>query len=93
MRRKRREHPRPRHFQRQLSVHRAAVAAVVGAGPDSRPLCLAMGRDKIWRTLETEIARIRTQMSAGHDTEHLDQAIEAFAKVGRELKLINGVAA
>jgi glycine C-acetyltransferase len=30
-------------------------------------------------------ARIRTQMSAGHDKEHLDKAIHAFAKVGREL--------
>lgn len=33
-------------------------------------------------------ARIRTQMSAGHDKVHLDKAIAAFAKVGRELKII-----
>ena len=33
-------------------------------------------------------ARIRTQMSAGHETEHLDKAISAFAKVGRELGVI-----
>lgn len=33
-------------------------------------------------------ARIRTQMSAGHDRKHLDKAIAAFAKVGRELKVI-----
>lgn len=33
-------------------------------------------------------ARIRTQMSAGHDTHHLDKAIEAFAKVGRQLGVI-----
>lgn len=33
-------------------------------------------------------ARIRTQMSAGHEKQHLDQAIEAFAKVGKELSLI-----
>lgn len=33
-------------------------------------------------------ARIRTQMSAGHDQKHLDKAIAAFAKVGRELKVI-----
>lgn len=33
-------------------------------------------------------ARIRTQMSAAHSREHLDRAIEAFAKVGRELGLI-----
>ncbi|MGD0665102.1 MAG: glycine C-acetyltransferase [Rhabdochlamydiaceae bacterium] len=33
-------------------------------------------------------ARIRTQMSAGHDTSHLDQAIQAFEKIGKELKVI-----
>ncbi|MGH8496639.1 MAG: glycine C-acetyltransferase [Gammaproteobacteria bacterium] len=33
-------------------------------------------------------ARIRTQMSAGHERHHLDRAIEAFAKVGRELGVI-----
>lgn len=35
-------------------------------------------------------ARIRTQMSAGHDRQHLDKAIAAFAKVGRELGVIQG---
>ena len=34
-------------------------------------------------------ARIRTQMSAGLDIEHLDRAIAAFAAVGREMKLIS----
>ena len=29
-------------------------------------------------------ARIRVQMSAGHDVEHLDKAIAAFTKVGKE---------
>jgi glycine C-acetyltransferase len=33
-------------------------------------------------------ARIRTQMSAAHTKEHLDKAIAAFEKVGRELGLI-----
>ena len=33
-------------------------------------------------------ARIRTQMSAAHEREHMDKAIAAFAKVGRELGLI-----
>jgi glycine C-acetyltransferase len=33
-------------------------------------------------------ARIRTQMSAAHTSEHIDQAIEAFTKVGRELGVI-----
>ncbi len=34
-------------------------------------------------------ARIRVQISAGHSTAHLDKAIAAFTKVGKELKLIN----
>jgi glycine C-acetyltransferase len=33
-------------------------------------------------------ARIRTQMSAGLEPEHLDQAIAAFEKVGKELDVI-----
>jgi len=33
-------------------------------------------------------ARIRVQMSAGHETEHLDRAIAAFTKVGRELGVL-----
>jgi glycine C-acetyltransferase len=33
-------------------------------------------------------ARIRTQMSAAHEPEHIDRAIAAFAKVGRELGVI-----
>lgn len=34
------------------------------------------------------LARIRTQMSAGLEIEHLDKALDAFAKVGRKLKVI-----
>jgi glycine C-acetyltransferase len=33
-------------------------------------------------------ARIRTQISAGHDKHHLDKAIAAFAKIGKELSII-----
>jgi glycine C-acetyltransferase len=33
-------------------------------------------------------ARIRTQMSAAHTREHLDRAIDAFTRIGRELKVI-----
>jgi glycine C-acetyltransferase len=34
------------------------------------------------------LARIRTQMSAAHELHHLDKAIRAFEKVGKELKVI-----
>ena len=33
-------------------------------------------------------ARIRVQISAGHDRHHIDQAITAFTKVGKELGVI-----
>jgi len=35
-----------------------------------------------------EQARIRVQLSAAHDQEHLDKAIKAFIKVGKELGVI-----
>jgi glycine C-acetyltransferase len=33
-------------------------------------------------------ARIRVQISAGHDRAHLDQAIAAFIEVGNELGVL-----
>lgn len=33
-------------------------------------------------------ARIRVQVSAGHEIEHLDKAVKAFTKVGKELGVI-----
>ena len=33
-------------------------------------------------------ARIRIQISAGHEPEHLDRAIAAFTKVGKELGVL-----
>jgi len=38
-------------------------------------------------------ARIRVQISAAHEREHLDRAIAAFTKVGRELGVLKGEAA
>ncbi|OQX80983.1 MAG: glycine C-acetyltransferase [Bacteroidetes bacterium 4484_249] len=35
-----------------------------------------------------EQARIRVQLSAGHEKEHLDKAIKAFTKIGKELGVI-----
>jgi len=34
-------------------------------------------------------ARIRTQMSAAHEPQHIDRAVAAFAKVGKELGVIS----
>ncbi len=33
-------------------------------------------------------ARIRTQISAGHETHHLDRALEAFIKVGKKFDIL-----
>jgi len=33
-------------------------------------------------------ARIRTQISAGHEIEHLDRALEAFRKVGKKFNIL-----
>jgi glycine C-acetyltransferase len=38
------------------------------------------------------LARIRTQMSAGHEKQHLDKAIAAFAKIGKQFGVIQGAA-
>ena len=35
-------------------------------------------------------ARIRVQLSAAHEQEHLDKAIAAFVKVGKELGVLKG---
>jgi glycine C-acetyltransferase len=35
-------------------------------------------------------ARIRVQLSAAHTQEHLDKALAAFVKIGRELEVIQG---
>lgn len=35
-----------------------------------------------------DLARIRVQLSAAHEIEHLDKAISAFEKIGKELKVI-----
>jgi glycine C-acetyltransferase len=37
-------------------------------------------------------ARIRVQISAAHDREHLDRAIEAFARVGKEMGVVKEAA-
>jgi glycine C-acetyltransferase len=34
------------------------------------------------------LARIRVQLSAAHEQRHLDKAIEAFTKIGKELNVL-----
>jgi glycine C-acetyltransferase len=33
-------------------------------------------------------ARIRTQLSAGHEIHHLDKALDAFTKVGKKYNIL-----
>jgi glycine C-acetyltransferase len=33
-------------------------------------------------------ARIRVQISAAHEQEHLDKAIDAFSRIGKELGVL-----
>jgi len=35
-----------------------------------------------------DTARIRVQLSAAHSEQHIDKALAAFAKVGRELGVV-----
>lgn len=44
----------------------------------------------VFPTVALDKARIRTIVTAAHSDEQLDRALEAFAKIGRELGLIRG---
>jgi glycine C-acetyltransferase len=44
----------------------------------------------VFPTVALDRARIRTIVTAAHTDELLDQALEAFGKVGREMRLISG---
>ena len=39
------------------------------------------------------LARIRVQLSAAHEQHHLDKAVAAFTKIGKELGVVKGSAA
>jgi len=44
----------------------------------------------VYPTVAMDKARLRTIVTAAHADEHLDRALEAFALVGRELRVISG---
>jgi glycine C-acetyltransferase len=44
----------------------------------------------VYPTVAMDLARIRTIVTAAHADEQLDRALEAFARVGRELGLVGG---
>ena len=72
----------------------AICAVMLYDAPLSQKFAAAMAREGIFVTgfyypvVPKGQARIRVQLSAAHKKEHLDKAIEAFVKVGRELGVI-----
>ena len=40
------------------------------------------------RSFRREQARIRTQISAGHEIHHLEKALDAFKKVGKKYNIL-----
>ncbi len=44
----------------------------------------------VFPTVALDKSRIRTIVTAAHGDDQLDKALEAFARVGRELGLISG---
>ena len=48
------------------------------------------GTSVVFPTVALDRARIRTIVTAAHTDEHLDRALAAFDKVGRELSVISG---
>ena len=72
----------------------AICAVMLYDAPLSQKFAAAMAREGIFVTgfyypvVPQGQARIRVQLSAAHEREHLDRAIAAFIKVGRELSVI-----
>ena len=72
----------------------AICAVMLYDAPLSQKFASAMAREGIFVTgfyypvVPQGQARIRVQLSAAHNREHLDRAIAAFIKVGKELNVI-----
>ena len=72
----------------------AICAVMLYDAPLSQKFAAAMAKEGIFVTgfyypvVPQGQARIRVQLSAAHKKEHLDKAIEAFIKVGKELKVL-----
>ena len=73
----------------------AICAVMLYSAPLSQQFAAKMAEEGIFVTgfyypvVPKGQARIRVQLSAAHEKEHLDRAVEAFVKVGRELGVIS----
>ena len=72
----------------------AICAVMLYDAPLSQKFAAAMAKEGIFVTgfyypvVPQGQARIRVQLSAAHEKKHLDKAIDAFIKVGKELGVI-----
>ena len=72
----------------------AICAVMLYDAPLSQRFAAAMAKEGIFVTgfyypvVPQGQARIRVQLSAAHKKEHLDKAVQAFIKVGKELKVL-----
>ena len=72
----------------------AICAVMLYDAPLSQKFAATMAKEGIFVTgfyypvVPQGQARIRVQLSAAHKKEHLDKAVEAFIKVGKELKVL-----
>ena len=74
------------------------VPIMLGKFPDDAKLSQDMARDLLelgiyvigfyYPVVPKGQSRIRVQLSAGHKTEHLDKAIDAFTKVGKKYNVV-----
>jgi glycine C-acetyltransferase len=63
--------------------------SVLAAKFRRRPAAGRCIRDRLFFPVVPKgLARIRVQLSAGHERAHLDRAIAAFTKVGKELGVL-----
>lgn len=91
-----------RHFRRRMTEagfeikpgEHPIVPVMIHDAPKAQAMAAALLDEGIYVTgfffpvVPRGEARIRTQMSAAHTREHLDQAIDAFTRVGRKLGVI-----
>ena len=82
------------HARLHKPTQSAICAVMLYDAPLSQKFAAAMAKEGIFVTgfyypvVPQGQARIRVQLSAAHKKEHLDKAVEAFIKVGKELKVL-----
>jgi glycine C-acetyltransferase len=86
-------------FEIRPGVHPIVPIMFSRFAPDDAPLAQRFARALLdegiyvkgffYPVVPKGLSRIRVQLSAAHEREHLDKAIAAFEKIGRELGVIS----